>query len=52
MLRLLFGLRMLPSGFVLHRLGEGIVEEVMDRSGLPKADLVESLAPVHVFSAG
>jgi hypothetical protein len=43
---------MSPSGFVLRRLGEGIAEEVVDRSGLPKADLVESLAPVYVFSAG
>jgi hypothetical protein len=50
-LALIFGLPTLPSGSVFQHLGEGTMEEVVDRSGLPGADSVEPLAPVHVLLA-
>jgi hypothetical protein len=39
------------SGSVLRRLGEGLIEAVVDCSGLPKAGSVEPLDLVPVFSA-
>jgi hypothetical protein len=46
------GFQCCRSSSVLRHLGEGIAEEVVDRSGLPEADSDKPLAPVHVVSAG